>query len=743
MKKYYILLMMLWQLQSAFATNGLFPTFMGTQAAGRAGTDIGVAIDATCIATNPAGIGFLHGKQVELSVGSFFPIAKYKDKHNDERSQFEPTPVGFFAMTWGNGGKFWEPITDSISYALGNKPDSSEYIYIVNDLPSLSHYHVGNCGQGNLCTQSNNYSLIANGEGAILSNFRLFSFIPAASLQQKIIFSQDQLPNLPPSSEVVSITARIQGQGTYYLQVEDKKSDLSSQGYANIVWDRPYSPACVQIISTQTNETPQSIEVSLGYRLLNKTYWVKVENNITDTNSNIYYMFIARDEASYNIQGFTEINLSFNSASSDSGMKNIVYTYKLDSQNPNSFVQIDFAHQNKTYTSSTHERVYRENSDPHIPICNTIADHQFPDPERPSGWKFALGIIPQTGSRYTIELKSDIFPEGIENRTDITFISFVPSVAYRFNDFFSIGASLNINFEMFQIDGVNCQKSTLLQGRPIKDMDIAFGDYLIKLRDIYHIKGEMDADYLYGFGIGGKIGFLWKLSDTFQFGAAYTPPTWMTNAKGEMTVDYTRHFNIIDVASISKIFLPNKGRYGFKGDYDVEVEFTLPQRIGVGFSWFLFDQLTLSMDCHWIHYSDTQSEMKIKIKNGTNADLNALVGGDRTRTVLNMGWDDQFVVSVGLSWQVSPNCILRCGYNYGTNPVPDKYENPQFISIMEHHINIGGSYLLHRNISVHTALEFTLPHKINSKENLVHEDFSNSSLEVFNIGAMMGVSLRF
>ena len=78
MKKYYILLMMLWQLQSAFATNGLFPTFMGTQAAGRAGTDIGVAIDATCIATNPAGIGFLHGKQVELSVGSFFLLQNTK-----------------------------------------------------------------------------------------------------------------------------------------------------------------------------------------------------------------------------------------------------------------------------------------------------------------------------------------------------------------------------------------------------------------------------------------------------------------------------------------------------------------------------------------------------------------------------------------------------------------------------------------------------------------------------------------
>ena len=141
-------------------------------------------------------------------------------------------------------------------YALGNKPDSSEYIYIVNDLLSLSHYHVGNCGQGNLCTQSNNYSLIANGEGAILSNFRLFSFIPAASLQQKIIFSQDQLPNLPPSSEVVSITARIQGQGTYYLQVEDKKSDLSSQGYTNIVWDRPIHQTSANYINTNQRNAP-------------------------------------------------------------------------------------------------------------------------------------------------------------------------------------------------------------------------------------------------------------------------------------------------------------------------------------------------------------------------------------------------------------------------------------------------------------------------------------------------------
>lgn len=734
MKTFNLLLIMLLVLEwTAYATNGLFPIFMGSQSAGRAGTDMGVANDATCIATNPAGIAFQYGTNIDLTVGTFFPVSKYKDQWNDERSKIEVTPVAFFAMTWDAKKNTWEPFYDV-------KNETQEIIYLADDAPQKAKYHYDAYGQGNLYINGNDYRLSVQGHGATLSNFRLFSFMPAESLNKRLLFSQDKIQNLPLNAKVVSITARVQGQGTFTLQIEDIKSELIN-GYTSIIWNKPYDPAYIQLLSNIEDNTPSNIEISLGYRFQDETHWVQIENDEQDVQSGICYQFLDSNHDSISVEKEQIINIPFNN-NSDS-VKNIIYSYRLNTEERNSFVQVQLAYNKQSLESVSKQTVAVPSE---LAICHSVADHQYPNDARPSGWKFGFGIMPQTGCRYSLDIESDLYPEGVENRTDITFLSLVPSVAYRFNDRFSIGASLNVNFEMLEFDGVNCQDSSFLRGNIFPNNSnwagLTYGDFLKGPCNVQNIKGQIDSDTLYGFGFGGKIGLLWKVTDTFQIGASYTFPTWMADAEGSMKVDYNRHFNSIPLAHIANLFLPNQGRYGYAGKYDVEVEFTLPQQVGAGFSWLLFNQLLLSMDCRWINYSDTQSEMKIRVSHGTNADLNAMLGPSKT-TVLNMGWDDQIIVSLGLSWQATSSWIFRCGYNYGTNPVPSKYSNPQFISIMEHHITAGASYLINRNVSVHAAVEVSLPYKLNSKENLVHEDFSNSSLEVYNIGALLGVSVRF
>jgi long-subunit fatty acid transport protein len=307
--------------------------------------------------------------------------------------------------------------------------------------------------------------------------------------------------------------------------------------------------------------------------------------------------------------------------------------------------------------------------------------------------------------------------------------------------------SLNANLEVIELDGLLQQDSRILQGRPIQDEPRTFGEFLLETRNVRNVRGEVDTDFLYGFGVGGRVGFLWKLSRRLQVGAVYVPPTWMTDAKGRGKVDFTKHFehpDLIAISTIAKLILPNNGRYGFANEYDVEMEFTLPQRVGVGMSYLLRDNLLLGVDFQWIDYSKTHFEIKVKLKEGNNVDFNVLAGSETIYPVFSIGWKDQYVIATGLVWQPSVSWAIRTGYNYGNNPVPKKYLNPQLAAISEHHVTLGCSYLISRNLTLHAAVEAALPNRLKSgNENLAYEDFVNSELKFFTIDAVLGLSLRF
>ena len=74
--------------------------------------------------------------------------------------------------------------------------------------------------------------------------------------------------------------------------------------------------------------------------------------------------------------------------------------------------------------------------------------------------------------------------------------------------------------------------------------------------------------------------------------------------------------------------------------------------------------------------------------------------------VLYQDWDDQTVVQLGAAYQATDNLVLRGGFNYGNNPVPNRYLNCLFPAIIESHFTGGFGYRFDERNSIDVSLTY-------------------------------------
>ena len=66
--------------------------------------------------------------------------------------------------------------------------------------------------------------------------------------------------------------------------------------------------------------------------------------------------------------------------------------------------------------------------------------------------------------------------------------------------------------------------------------------------------------------------------------------------------------------------------------------------------------------------------------------------GQVLEAVLLQNWEDQTVLALGASCEVSEALRLRAGFNRASNPVPETYLNALFPAIVEQHLTMGAGY---------------------------------------------------
>jgi long-chain fatty acid transport protein len=216
-----------------------------------------------------------------------------------------------------------------------------------------------------------------------------------------------------------------------------------------------------------------------------------------------------------------------------------------------------------------------------------------------------------------------------------------------------------------------------------------------------------------GTGFAGKIGGVFKLNSTWSFGATYHTKTALddlesSNASISMSANVDD--NLLDetwdggttgtpAGSYTATNIPVNGKIIVK-------DFQWPATLGIGTA-ANFGNWMIAADIKRIFWKDVMKDFKMTfVADSTQSGLAAGFANKELDAVLFQEWKDQNVFQIGAGYMVTEKTTLRFGYNYGENPVPDKYLNALFPAIVENHLTGGIGYDIDKNSGVDFSLVY-------------------------------------
>ncbi len=111
------------------------------------------------------------------------------------------------------------------------------------------------------------------------------------------------------------------------------------------------------------------------------------------------------------------------------------------------------------------------------------------------------------------------------------------------------------------------------------------------------------------------------------------------------------------------------------------------------------------------------------------------------------GWDDSFVILIGVQHRYNDKLTLRAGWTYGNSPIPEQntFGNSLFPAITEHHFSVGASYKLNDlweiTGSAFHALE--ADQTDNGQGDGKSQVGKNVRISMWQVGAQVGITRKF
>ena len=222
---------------------------------------------------------------------------------------------------------------------------------------------------------------------------------------------------------------------------------------------------------------------------------------------------------------------------------------------------------------------------------------------------------------------------------DLMQLIVAPTIAYKVNPSHSIGVSPLFVYQQFKAYGLqafdNLPGFPALTGAPGK---------------------VTNNGYDRSTGVGMRVGYLGKISDTLSIGASYSPKIRMGK------------------------FDSYAGLFAGAGGFDI------PENYGIGVSFKARTNVTIALDYERINYSRVASV-------GNPSTNRAPLGADNGP---GFGWSDINVWKVGAQWEATPQWTLRAGINQGGKPIQarDVSLNIMAPGVVTTHLTLGASYKL-------------------------------------------------
>ncbi|TSA17159.1 MAG: long-chain fatty acid transporter [Betaproteobacteria bacterium] len=230
-----------------------------------------------------------------------------------------------------------------------------------------------------------------------------------------------------------------------------------------------------------------------------------------------------------------------------------------------------------------------------------------------------------------------------------------PTFAMKVNKDHSFGVSLLLAYQKFKVEGLDGIWQFTQYGPPGTAANWAANNNLTN-------RGNATST-----GVGLRLGWMGKVSDTVTLGASYATKTRMQK--------FDKY----------KDLFPGQGM------------FDMPSNLTLGIEVKTTPKLTLAADFQRIDYSGIRSVGAASTNLGNaNPAFGGITGSLGCDSCRGFGWSSVNVFKLGGEYQYNPNLILRAGYNHSDNPISgrDVTFNIMAPGVVKDHATLGFTYSL-------------------------------------------------
>lgn len=382
----------------------------------------------------------------------------------------------------------------------------------------------------------------------------------------------------------------------------------------------------------------------------------------------------------------------------------------------------------------------------------------------PAGsFTWGVGAFTQGGMGADFNLRHELFLDSggdylkQEYHSKLAVMQGGMSAAYKLTEKISLGASAHLVYSMLEFRMPYSLAPSIMNGVANPQNGMTFGDMFAAPPHLggfgyAEVTAAAAMNDLQAFGFSGKGGFAWNATEHVTLGVSYTSASSLTYKKGKATMDMTYQFNDAFAKAVRGVMQQNPtwtqqqaqqavmGMFGQMGidlakgvaaAYDLEAKLKFPQSVGVGGMFKFSDDVRLGFDFEWINWKKAFDKMTITLKNGTNTNINTMVGGSSLTVDFPMLWEDSYNVRLGTEVDATDALTLRVGGAFGSNPVPDATVFPVFPAIVEDHFTVGVSYKLSPTFIVNAAYERALNlAQTAATPNIVAQEYNGSTSEL-------------
>lgn len=301
------------------------------------------------------------------------------------------------------------------------------------------------------------------------------------------------------------------------------------------------------------------------------------------------------------------------------------------------------------------------------------------------------------------------------------------------------------NFANGQLDAAN--PNFLVNGQPI-----TWGRLMESVRapDTF-ATSRIEVKDAVGFGGSAILGATFEVTEGLSVGASYRTPGYLSDLEGTAFLDASLSAQAGSGAldSIQSSFLANHlpdGGRNLSSKYSIRLKgIKIPQVAGAGVAFWPHEKILLALDVKWIGWSTAFDEVTILLSRGSSRDLGEITTNGRSgviRSKVLYHWRDQVVIATGVACTPTDWLVLRAGYNYGSNPIPAKTENPFVAATVEHHLTLGVGFNLDA-FSIDVAWVHAFAKSSSIRQSLANPEWSGMRHKADQDAFLLGGTFRF